>query len=243
MGSVLQPRARTIRGLFFFFFFFIYNRTSCEARSSETFSFGFRKACPTGLRMAAMGFTGAAGGAVAGAVVGGPVGAAVGGVAGGVIGGEAILELPGQRRSPLDPACRAIRGPRSLLETTTPARALRGSTSIPANRSAAARIVDLEGGARYSAPPSPRVRRCAKRTPASRVWEFVMAQLLTAQVVGITGADPLFARIRQEAEEAARREPELGLSSPSTFSTTIRSKARCRIGSPHGWIIATCRPR
>ena len=38
-----------------------------------------------------------------------------------------------------------------------------------------------------------------------------MAQLLTARVVGITGTDPLFARIRQEAEEAARREPELGL--------------------------------
>ena len=38
-----------------------------------------------------------------------------------------------------------------------------------------------------------------------------MAQGFTAQVVGIAGADPLFARIRQEAEEAARREPELGL--------------------------------
>ena len=38
-----------------------------------------------------------------------------------------------------------------------------------------------------------------------------MAQGLTARVVGIAGADPLFARIRQEAEEAARREPELGL--------------------------------
>jgi serine O-acetyltransferase len=34
---------------------------------------------------------------------------------------------------------------------------------------------------------------------------------MTARVVGIAGADPLFARIRQEAEEAARREPELGL--------------------------------
>ncbi len=38
-----------------------------------------------------------------------------------------------------------------------------------------------------------------------------MAQGLTARVVGFAGADPLFARIRQEAEEAARREPELGL--------------------------------
>ena len=37
-----------------------------------------------------------------------------------------------------------------------------------------------------------------------------MAQGLTARVVGIGGADPLFARIRQEAEEATRREPELG---------------------------------
>jgi serine O-acetyltransferase len=38
-----------------------------------------------------------------------------------------------------------------------------------------------------------------------------VAQSMTARVVGIAGADPLFARIRQEAEEAARREPELGL--------------------------------
>jgi serine O-acetyltransferase len=38
-----------------------------------------------------------------------------------------------------------------------------------------------------------------------------MAQSLAARVVGITGADPLFARIRQEAEEAIRREPELAL--------------------------------
>ncbi len=36
-----------------------------------------------------------------------------------------------------------------------------------------------------------------------------MAQGLTARIVGIAGADPLFARIRQEAEEAMRREPEL----------------------------------
>jgi serine O-acetyltransferase len=39
--------------------------------------------------------------------------------------------------------------------------------------------------------------------------EFVM-QGLTARIVGLAGADPLFARIRQEAEEAMRREPELG---------------------------------
>src|SRR6516162_2449188 len=38
-----------------------------------------------------------------------------------------------------------------------------------------------------------------------------MAQGLTARIVGIAGADPLFARIRQEAEEAGRREPELAL--------------------------------
>src|SRR5260370_40885269 len=38
-----------------------------------------------------------------------------------------------------------------------------------------------------------------------------MAQGLAARVVGIAGADPLFARIRQEAEEALRREPELAL--------------------------------
>ena len=38
-----------------------------------------------------------------------------------------------------------------------------------------------------------------------------MAQGLAARVVAIAGADPLFARIRQEAEEALRREPELAL--------------------------------
>ena len=38
-----------------------------------------------------------------------------------------------------------------------------------------------------------------------------MAQSLTARVVGIGGADALFGRIRQEAEEAMRREPELAL--------------------------------
>jgi serine O-acetyltransferase len=38
-----------------------------------------------------------------------------------------------------------------------------------------------------------------------------MAQGLTARVVGIGGADALFGRIRQEAEEAMRREPELAL--------------------------------
>ena len=36
-----------------------------------------------------------------------------------------------------------------------------------------------------------------------------MAQGLTARIVGLAGNDPLFARIRQEAEEAMRREPEL----------------------------------
>ncbi len=36
-----------------------------------------------------------------------------------------------------------------------------------------------------------------------------MAHGLTARIVGFAGADPLFARIRQEAEEAMRREPEL----------------------------------
>ena len=38
-----------------------------------------------------------------------------------------------------------------------------------------------------------------------------MAQGLSARIVGLAGNDPLFARIRQEAEEAARREPELAL--------------------------------
>ena len=38
-----------------------------------------------------------------------------------------------------------------------------------------------------------------------------MAQGLTARIVGLGAVIPLFARIRQEAEEAARREPELAL--------------------------------
>ena len=38
-----------------------------------------------------------------------------------------------------------------------------------------------------------------------------MAQGLTARIVGLAGNDPLFARIRQEAEEAAGREPDLAL--------------------------------
>ncbi len=38
-----------------------------------------------------------------------------------------------------------------------------------------------------------------------------MGQGVSARIVGLSGADPLFARIRQEAEEAARREPELAL--------------------------------
>jgi serine O-acetyltransferase len=42
-----------------------------------------------------------------------------------------------------------------------------------------------------------------------------MAQALSARVIGLAGKDPLFARIRQEAEEAIRREPEIG-----TFLTT-----------------------
>ncbi|MGC2705318.1 MAG: hypothetical protein WA361_12445, partial [Candidatus Acidiferrales bacterium] len=36
-----------------------------------------------------------------------------------------------------------------------------------------------------------------------------MAQGLTARIVGLAGSDPLFGRIRQEADEAMRREPEL----------------------------------
>ena len=53
--------------------------------------------------------------------------------------------------------------------------------------------------------------RCAKLPQPVEFGSFVMAQGLTARVVGIAGADPLFARIRQEAEEAMRREPELAL--------------------------------
>ena len=36
-----------------------------------------------------------------------------------------------------------------------------------------------------------------------------MAQQSTARVIGLGGSDPLFARIRVEAEEAARNDPVL----------------------------------
>lgn len=38
-----------------------------------------------------------------------------------------------------------------------------------------------------------------------------MAQGLSARIVSLPGSDPLFARIRQEADEAVRRDPELAL--------------------------------
>ena len=71
-----------------------------------------------------------------------------------------------------------------------------------------------------------------------------MAQGLTARVVGIAGADPLFARIRQEAEEAMRREPELALFllTNNPQSRHARKRGR-RIGSPRGSTIATYPPR
>ena len=70
-----------------------------------------------------------------------------------------------------------------------------------------------------------------------------MAQGLTARIVGIAGADPLFARIRQEAEEAARREPELALFLAVNILNHDTLEGRCRIASPRGSIIATFPPR
>ena len=46
-----------------------------------------------------------------------------------------------------------------------------------------------------------------------------MAQGQTARIVGLAGNDSLFARIRQEAEEASRREPELAVRSALGAST------------------------
>ncbi len=56
-----------------------------------------------------------------------------------------------------------------------------------------------------------------------------MAQGLTARIVGLAGNDPLFARIRQEADEAMRREPQL-----STFlTTTILNQATLETAVAH----------
>ena len=158
--------------------------------------------------------TGAAGGAVAGAVVGGPVGAAVGGVAGGVIGGAASGPAP-VVVAPGPGAARATRGPRRQ-QTTIPARASRDRRPIVRIRAGSDKRsgIALCEGKCALAPrrSSPRGEDCAKLPPQPvEFGSFVMAQGFTARVVGIAGADPLFARIRQEAEEAVRREPELAL--------------------------------
>ena len=71
-----------------------------------------------------------------------------------------------------------------------------------------------------------------------------MAQGLTARIVGIAGTDPLFARIRQEAEEAMRREPELATFLMTTILNheTLGERGRPP-GRRRGSTIATSRAR
>src|SRR5260370_8435628 len=65
-----------------------------------------------------------------------------------------------------------------------------------------------------------------------------MAQGLTARIVGIVGGDPLFTRIRQEAEEAMRREPELATFLMTTIlnheplESSVAHQVAARLDSP-----------
>ncbi len=60
-----------------------------------------------------------------------------------------------------------------------------------------------------------------------------MVQGLSARIVGIAGGDPLFARIRHEAEEAARREPELATFLMTTILNheTLESSVAYRVAA------------
>ena len=65
-----------------------------------------------------------------------------------------------------------------------------------------------------------------------------MAQGLTARIVGLAGNDPLFARIRQEAEEAMRREPELAtflmttILNHETLESSVAHRVAARLDNP-----------
>jgi len=65
-----------------------------------------------------------------------------------------------------------------------------------------------------------------------------MAQGLTARIVGLAGSDPLFARIRQEAEEAMRREPELAtflmttILNHDTLESSVAYRVAARLDNP-----------
>lgn len=65
-----------------------------------------------------------------------------------------------------------------------------------------------------------------------------MAQGLTARIVGLAGSDPLFARIRQEAEEAVRREPELAtflmttILNHETLESSVAYRVAARLDNP-----------
>ena len=70
-----------------------------------------------------------------------------------------------------------------------------------------------------------------------------MAQGLTARIVGLAGNDPLFARIRQEAEEAVRREPELATFLMTNILNHDAWRARSPTASRRGSATPTCPPR
>ena len=70
-----------------------------------------------------------------------------------------------------------------------------------------------------------------------------MAQQTSKPVKAIDKLDPVWARIREEAEDIVRREPELG-----TFIYLVdpaprhAGRPRWSIASPSGSTIRTCRP-
>ena len=68
-----------------------------------------------------------------------------------------------------------------------------------------------------------------------------MAQRSMAHVVGLGDNDPLFARIRVEAEDAARNDPVLAAFSTPRSSVTGRWKTRSVTYSPTGCTIPTRR--
>ena len=57
----------------------------------------------------------------------------------------------------------------------------------------------------------------------------------------LAALDPIWAHVRQEAEDIVRREPELATFIYSTVLHHERLEDRSCIASPSGWIIRSCR--
>ena len=69
-----------------------------------------------------------------------------------------------------------------------------------------------------------------------------MAQYQTRPARALDKVDPVWARIRSEAEDVARREPELATFIYATSCTTTRSRRRSCIASASGSTMPTSRP-